>query len=196
VNYFSEDLMAAFTVGNRVENYIFVPIMALNNGMSTFTGQNLGARKPERVRECWKRIELLSLAITLFVAALAYIFAPPIARLFGIGGVSLGMAVEMIRFMSFFFCMFSLYLPTMGLLQGAGDALYSMLCSFSTLGARVASAYIMVFAFGVGYQAVWYAVPVGWTLCIIMGAARYFSGVWEKKSIVKYQPSEVDINVQ
>jgi putative MATE family efflux protein len=196
VNYFSQDLMAAFTVGNRVENYIFVPIMALNNGMSTFTGQNLGARKPERVRECWKRIELLSLAITLFVAALAYIFAPPIARLFGIGGVSLGMAVEMIRFMSFFFCMFSLYLPTMGLLQGAGDALYSMLCSFSTLGARVASAYIMVFAFGVGYQAVWYAVPVGWTLCIIMGAARYFSGVWEKKSIVKYQPSEVDINVQ
>jgi Na+-driven multidrug efflux pump len=55
----------------------------------------------------------------------------------------------------------------MGLLQGAGDALYSMFCSFSTLGARVASAYIMVFAFGVGCQAVWYAVPIGWTLCVI-----------------------------
>jgi putative MATE family efflux protein len=195
VNYFGQNLMAAFTVGNRVENYIFVPILALNNGMSTFTGQNLGARKPERVRECWKRIELLSLGITLFVAALAYIFASPISRLFGIDGESLSMAVRMIRFMSFFFCMFSLYLPTMGLLQGAGDALYSMFCSFSTLGARVASAYIMVYVFGVGCEAVWYAVPIGWTLCIILGMARYYSGVWEKKSIVKY-PQEVDLNVQ
>lgn len=43
VNHFGNALMSAFTVGNRVENYIFVPIMALNNGMATFTGQNMGA---------------------------------------------------------------------------------------------------------------------------------------------------------
>lgn len=93
---------------------------------------------------------------------MAYVTAAPIAELFGIEGESLQMAVDMIRFMSFFFCLFSVYLPTAGLLQGAGDAFYSMLCSFSTLGARVISAYLMVFAFGVGYQAVWYAVPIGW----------------------------------
>jgi Na+-driven multidrug efflux pump len=180
VNYFGQNLMAAFTVGNRVENYIFVPIHGAQQrhvhlhraeSRSQEAGAGPGVLEAHRASVA---------GITLFVAALAYIFASPISRLFGIDGESLSMAVRMIRFMSFFFCMFSLYLPTMGLLQGAGDALYSMFCSFSTLGASVASAYIMVFVFGVGCEAVWYAVPIGWTLCIILGAARYYSGVWEK----------------
>ena len=54
----------------------------------------------------------------------------------------------------------------------------------------------MVFAFGVGCQAVWYAVPIGWTLCVVLAAVRYYSGVWEKKSIVKYPPQEVNVNVE
>jgi putative MATE family efflux protein len=191
VNYFGENLMSAFTVGNRVENYIFVPILALNNGMATFTGQNMGAGRPDRVRECWKRIVFLSFCITLCIAALTYAVAAPIAELFGIEGESLRMAVSMIRFMSFFFCLFSVYLPTAGLLQGAGDAFYAMLCSFSTLGARVISAYLMVFAFGVGYQAVWYAVPIGWVLCVIMSWGRYFAGTWEKKAVVRKPQTEV-----
>ncbi len=196
VNYFGENLMSAFTVGNRVENYIFVPILALNSGMATFTGQNMGAGKPRRVKECWKNIELLSLGITLCVATLSYTFAAPIAELFGIGGESLDMAVGMIRFMSFFFCLFSVYLPTSGLLQGAGDAFFAMLCSFSTLGARVVSAYLMVFAFGVGYEAVWYAVPIGWVLCVALSWGRYFSGVWQKKSIIPGTQTEVQINAE
>ncbi len=196
VNYFGNDLMAAFTVGNRVENYIFVPILALNSGMSTFTGQNMGAGRPDRARDCWKRIELLSLGITVVIACGAYAFATPISRLFGVKGESLTMAVEMIRFMSFFFCLFSLYLPTVGLLQGAGDAFYSMLCSFSTLGIRVASAYAMAFWFNVGYKAVWYAVPVGWVVCVVMAWWRYFAGTWEKKAVVKTSFEEAAENAQ
>ncbi|MCF0137203.1 MAG: MATE family efflux transporter [Oscillospiraceae bacterium] len=185
VNYFGKALMAAFTVGNRVENYIFVPIMALNAGMSTFTGQNMGADRPERVKECWRKVILMSLAFSAFIAVLIYVFANPISTLFGVSGEGLRMSVEMIRFMSFFVLLFSLYLPTVGLLQGSGDAFFAMLCSMSTLGIRVLAAYAMVFLFDVGYQAVWYAVPMGWLACVALSWGRYFSGAWQKKSLVK-----------
>ncbi|MDO4815751.1 MAG: MATE family efflux transporter [Bacillota bacterium] len=185
VNTFGKALMAAFTVGNRVENYIFIPIMALNAGMSTFAGQNMGAGKPRRVKECWKRVMVMSLAFSAFIAVLIYSFATPISTLFGVTGKSLTMSVEMIRFMSFFVLLFSLYLPTGGLLQGAGDAFFAMLCSMSTLGVRVISAYTMVYAFDVDYHAVWYAVPIGWVCCVILSWARYFSGAWERKALVK-----------
>lgn len=185
VNYFGDSLMAAFTVGNRVENYIFIPIMALNAGMSTFTGQNMGAGRPDRVRSCWKRIELVSLCFSTVIAAAIYIFAAPISSLFGVEGDSLRMSVEMTRFMCFFFCIFSLYLPTSGLLQGAGDAFFTALTSMSTLGVRVAVAYTMVFAFNVDYHAVWYAVPFGWVCCVALAWGRYFSGAWEKKAVIK-----------
>lgn len=185
VNYFGESLMAAFTVGNRVENYMFIPIMALNAGMMTFSGQNTGAGRPDRIRSCWTRIVLISLCLTLGIASLVYIFASDISTLFGVKGVSLNMSIEMIRFLSFFFCLFSVYLPTAGLLQGAGDAFFTMLTSLSTLGVRVVAAYTMVFAFGVDYQAVWYAVPMGWVCCVVLAWGRYFSGAWEKKSLIK-----------
>ena len=185
VNTFGKALMAAFTVGNRVENYIFIPIMALNVGMSTFSGQNMGAGRPHRIRECWKRVELMSLVFSACIAVLIFSFASPISRLFGVSGESLKMSMEMIRFMSFFVLLFSLYLPTAGLLQGAGDAFFSMLCSMSTLGIRVIAAYTMVYAFGVDYRAVWYAVPIGWVCCVALAWSRYFSGAWEKKSLVK-----------
>jgi len=185
VNTFGKALMAAFTVGNRVENYIFIPIMALNAGMATFSGQNMGAERPDRVRDCWKRVMLMSLGFSAFIAVLIYSFASPISALFGVEGKSLTMSVEMIRFMSFFVLLFSLYLPTGGLLQGAGDAFFAMLCSMSTLGVRVIAAYAMVYAFGVDYHAVWYAVPMGWICCIILSWSRYFSGAWEKKALTR-----------
>ena len=185
VNHFGASLMAAFTVGNRVENYIFIPIMALNAGMSTFAGQNAGAGRHDRIRECWKRIELVSFVFSGIIAVLIYVFATQISSLFGVTGESLKMSNEMIRFMSFFTLLFSLYLPTAGLLQGSGDAFYAMLCSMSTLGIRVIAAYTMVYLFGVDYHAVWYAVPIGWVCCIAISWARYFSGAWEKKSLVK-----------
>ncbi len=185
VNHFGASLMAAFTVGNRVENYIFIPIMALNAGMSTFAGQNAGAGRHDRIRECWKKIELVSFVFSGIIAVLIYVFSTQISTLFGVTGESLKMSNEMIRFMSFFTLLFSLYLPTAGLLQGSGDAFYAMLCSMSTLGIRVIAAYTMVYLFGVDYHAVWYAVPIGWVCCIAISWARYFSGAWEKKSLIK-----------
>lgn len=185
VNHFGQALMAAFTVGNRVENYIFIPIMALNAGMSTFAGQNAGAGRYDRIRDCWKRIELVSFVFSGVIALGIYVFAPEISELFGVKDLGLSMSIEMIRFMSFFTLLFSLYLPTAGLLQGSGDAFYAMLCSMSTLGIRVISAYTMVYIFNVDYRAVWYAVPIGWVCCVIIAWARYFSGAWEKKSLVK-----------
>ena len=190
VNHFGQALMAAFTVGNRVENYIFIPIMALNAGMSTFAWQNAGAGRHDRIRRCWKHIELVSFLFSGAIAVVIYVFATQISNLFGVTGESLKMSNEMIRFMSFFTLLFSLYLPTAGLLQGSGDAFYAMFCSMSTLGIRVISAYTMVFMLGVDYHAVWYAVPIGWVCCIVIAWSRYFSGAWEKKSLVKKEASD------
>lgn len=45
INGFGEDTMAAFTVYFKVENLIYLPIMAFGQAMVTFTGQNIGAEK-------------------------------------------------------------------------------------------------------------------------------------------------------
>lgn len=91
----------------------------------------------------------------------------------------------MIRFMSLYLFLFAIYLPLMGLLQGAGDTFYTMLCSMLTLALRVATAYFLVFFCHMDYHATWVCIPVGWALGVLMGVGRYLSGTWKKKSIVQ-----------
>ncbi|MFW6233019.1 MAG: MATE family efflux transporter, partial [Bacteroidota bacterium] len=48
-NVFGTDVMAAYTLGLKVDLFVFMPIFAVSSAIEITTGQNLGAGKPERV---------------------------------------------------------------------------------------------------------------------------------------------------
>ncbi len=74
---------------------------------------------------------------------------------------------------------------TDGVLRGAGDVVVFTLANLLNLSIRVA------FAFGfapiLGVQAVWIAVPIGWTSNFIISFIRYLSGKWSKKRLIQVQ---------
>lgn len=185
VNSFGQYTMAAFTVGNRIESYAFVPIMGINMGMSNFTGQNVGAGRLDRIKRGLRAALALELGFTAVVVVCAITFAFPLAELFGVSGESLSQAVEYIRFQSAFFLIFAAYFAFGSVIQGSGDVIFSSLGTLSSLAVRVILAYIMVYAFDVGYRACWLSVPVGWIVAFAIAFLRYLSGGWKKKSVVK-----------
>lgn len=190
VNHFGETTMAAFTCGLRIENYCMVPALSLNSAMSMFTGQNIGAKRPDRVERCWKGTVKLAVGITFVISTVLFVGAYPLAGLFGVEGASLRQAVEYIRFISYMMVFFSVYQTTIGLIQGSGDALYAMFCSLITLTSRVSLAYILVFCFDFGYSVIWHTIPVGWILGLVLSLLRYHAGTWKKKLIVGDDPHE------
>lgn len=183
VNHFGETTMAAFTCGLRIENYCMVPALSLNSAMSMFTGQNIGAKRLDRVERCWKSSAKLAAGITFVIATVLFLGAVPLAELFGVEGDSLRQAVEYIRFISYMMVFFSVYQTTIGLIQGSGDALYAMFCSLTTLTSRVSLAYILVFCFDFGYSVIWHTIPVGWLLGLVLSLLRYRAGTWKSKTI-------------
>jgi putative MATE family efflux protein len=185
VNTFGRVTMSAFTVGVKIENYVMLPITTLSTGMATFTGQNIGAGKLDRVKRGWRGVLIMALGISTLVSACTYIFAVPLSRLFGVSGDTLGQSVEYIHFMAFCFPMLALYMTNMGVLQGSGDTIYATFCSLSTIVVRAIAAFIMVYSLGVGYSFIWKSVPIGWLFCGVFALTRYLSGAWRKKAIVK-----------
>lgn len=183
VNSFGTDLMAAYTVGIRIQMYIFIPIFSLNGGIATFTGQNIGAGKQDRAKRGLTFSLLASFPVTLIISALVFLAAKPLTLLFGVEEEALSIAVEMLRFISLVFPIFAFYMPTSGFLQGAGDVVFVSSCTLVTLGIRVGLSYALVFLFGVGYQAVWYSHPLGWIIGIILVYSRYFHGRWKTKAV-------------
>ena len=191
VNSFGQVTMSAFNAGNRMESYALIPTFGTNMAVASFTGQNVGALKYDRVKSGWKYGTLMAAGMSLVVAFLLYIFAEDFAKLFSLSGDSLKQAVEYQHWMSYCIILFAAYMPTSGLLQGAGDAMWTSMTSFCTLALRVAVAYIMVYALDVGYAACWLNIPFGWTLGILLNYPRYFSRRWMTKRVVR-DPIPVD----
>ena len=185
VNTFGEQAMAAFTVGVRIENYLFAPALGFNTGMANFTAQNVGAREHGRVKRGLRAALVMGLAVSLALEILSNLFAAPLSLLFGVADEALGLSVAYVRFLSWFFWLFTLYTIHNGLLQGAGDVTFASAASLSTLGTRVAVAYGLVYLAGMGFSAIWTAMPIGWAIAVAMSAGRYLSGTWKRKGIVK-----------
>ena len=185
INSFGEITISAVTVGLRVQNYATVPPGGLNIAISTFTGQNLGAGKPERVRRGWRYTAVMNVGICIALSFVTYTLAPQLSSLFGISADAQAQSVEYIRFMAMTAFTLAFYWSFSGVLQGAGDILFATLASLTSLGIRVAVAYAMAYWWGVGYASTWYSIPIGWAFGMILVAIRYFRGHWRDKAIVE-----------
>ena len=184
VNSFGQVTMSAFNAGNRMESYAIIPIFGMNSAAASFTGQNVGAEKYDRVKRGWVASTAMSCGMSVVISILLYILAPDFAKLFNLSGEALSQAVEYQRWMSYFVILFAAYMPTSGLLQGAGDVVWTSMNSFATLTTRVVVAYLMVYSFDVGYAACWLNIPFGWGLGVLLSVPRYFSGRWKNKRVV------------
>ena len=184
VNHFGETTMAAFTCGLRIENYCMVPAMGFNSAMSMFTGQNIGAGRPDRIERGWKAAVAMAVLVTFVIATALFAGAYPMSALFGVDGEAQLQAVDYIRFVSFMMLIFAVYLTTNGVVQGCGDALYASMCSLSTLGVRVALSYTLVFFFDFDYHVLWRCIPIGWLFAMILALHYFLAGKWKHKSVI------------
>ena len=184
VNTFGESAMAAYTVGVRIEGYLFVPSVGLSVGVSTFTAQNTGAGRVDRIRRGIRAGTVIVLTFALTLEILSYIFAAPISTLFGVEGSALALSISYVRFLAFFFWMFAVYIAFSGLLQGSGDVLFAMMGSLISLAIRVIVSYFMVQVLEMDFSAIWKAMPIGWIFCLGMVLIRYFTGGWKEKGVV------------
>lgn len=114
-----------------------------------------------------------------------FFLAPPLSRLFGVTGESLKQAVENIRFQSWCFLIFAVYLSFSGLFQGSGDVMFATLGSLSSLSIRVIFAYLFAYVVHLGYPSCWYSIPIGWIFSLGLVFFRYRSGKWKEKSVAK-----------
>ena len=185
VNACGEDMVASFTVGSRIENYLILPTLSFQSTMATYTGQNIGAKRPERVSRGLRQVILLAICITLPLSALAYFFAPQIISLFAISGQAAAYCAQHLHLAACAVLVFAVYFPCNGLLQGAGEGLYATACAALALGVRVALAYLLIKTALFGVAAIWWSQLLAWVVTLIFCYCHYFRGTWKTRSLVR-----------
>jgi Na+-driven multidrug efflux pump len=79
---YGDSVVAGFGVASKIEMIAFAITGALSSVMGPFVGQNLGARKFDRVNKSNVISKVFSLSFGVFIAVVLFIFARPIARIF------------------------------------------------------------------------------------------------------------------
>ncbi len=177
VNSFGTEALAGFSAAMRVESLCIVPMSALGNALSSYTAQNLGSGKTERIKKGLQSALLLVAVFALIICVIIECFKKPIVLAFlGSEGTATALqtGIGYLTFMGWFFALIGLKMSVDGILRGAADMKMFTIANLANLTLRVFVA--AVFAPQFGIQMVWYAVPIGWSVNFIISFAEYRSG--------------------
>lgn len=179
------DITAGYTAATRIESFAVIPSQGFLMGMATFTGQNLGARKPERIVRALRQTLIMSFLVDALVIGILVPLAPNLIGLFGVVGDSTSVAVTYLRYCSCFFAIFCTYFCFNGVLQGAGDVGFTAFNTFTGLMIKVGFVYLTAYLTPLGVAAVWFGNLVSWVYSLALSSLRYRFGPWRKKSIAE-----------
>lgn len=179
VNSFGAEMLAGFSAGMRVESICVVPMAAMGNVMSSYTAQNIGAGRYDRVRQGYHT----GYGIVFFFAAvlclwLELAYRPLIQMFLGDEGSVLAFqtGTEYLKFTGWFFVLIGLKMITDGVLRGAGDMKMFTVANMVNLTIRVIIAVTCAPRFGIAI--VWMAVPIGWLANYLISFGEYRTGKW------------------
>lgn len=181
INSYGAASTAGWGIYSRVDAFIILPTQSMAMSVTTFVGQNAGARKPDRIHKGVLQGLFLSWSISACIITAIYVFAPFIAELFNRDAAVLSYAVLFLRLNSIFDPVNATNQIEAGALRGVGDSrtpMMIMLGSFVVLRqiylfiiSRVTSS---IYFIAIGY-------PVGWIVCTALMTLHIKRSGWDKK---------------
>lgn len=177
VNSFGVLFVAGYTATNKLYGLLEIAATSFGFSMATYTGQNLGAKRYDRIRSGIRTAALMAVATALVITACMLLFGRPLLSLFLSGEQSvqdqvLAVAYRYLAIMSVM--LFVLYLLHVyrSALQGMGDTIVPMLSGFIEMLMRIGSAvFLPVY---VGQDGVFLAEVIAWTGAAVLLIVMFY----------------------
>lgn len=182
-NGFGPAVATAYTMTTRLEQLIGQPYSSLAAGISTFTGQNMGAGQLKRVKQGLKTGLLFSAGFSVVMLVVMRFGGHMILRLFGDDMEILAIASNALKITSFFYFPLGVIYLIRGLCNGAGDAAYSMMNGIVEVCCRFFFSMVLTRIAGIGMWGIWLTTGFTWMLTAGASVVRYKQKKWMKRWI-------------
>jgi putative MATE family efflux protein len=184
VNGFGTNAVAGFSAAMRIDSFAMMPAMNIGMALNSFTGQNIGASKPERVKRGYLAGMLIAGAISLTMSLCVVFLGRPLMGIFTKDSEVIAIGSRYLLIVGSFYLVFGTMFVTNGVVRGAGAAFFP---TFSTLTALWAVRIPLAFLFSsrIGLDGIWWSIPCGWLVGMSLALGYYFSGRWKRRALVK-----------
>ncbi|MBV2246783.1 MAG: MATE family efflux transporter [Lentimicrobium sp.] len=189
VNDFGTNTVAAYSVATRIDGLASLPAMNFGQALSTYTGQNIGARQPGRVKLGLKATLSMSALTAVVTSVVIMLFRNPLMHLFTNDIAVIKIGAHYLMIISGFYLIFSSMFVVGGVMRGAGDTIIPMFITlFSLWIVRIPLAAVMSATIGV--DGIWWSVPIAWTSGLLLSYLYYRTGRWKTKGVIKQAEQE------
>ena len=179
VNGFGPAFMAGYGSASRIHHFMSTTVNTMGSAISTYTAQNIGAGRHDRVGEGIKASLTFMFSMTCVLTVITYIFGGDLVGLFSddTSVEAMNAGVFYLRLIVVSLIPFSVFNCLNGVARGAGYMPAFTLSTLTDLGVRVAFAYAFVSVFDRNVIAI--SVTVGWVIGMIVSLGFHLTGRWK-----------------
>ena len=183
VNTFGTIAVAAYTATNRLEQLVQQPYGSMSMALSNYSGQNIGAKKPERIREGLRQSFAAVGAFSVLMFIVMQVFGNNLIGMFVTDKDVIAMGGRALRITSFFYLFLGLIYVTRGTLNGVGDAFFSFVNGIVEMFGRICLPFLLLGYTNIGVWAIWLTAGLTWMIAGISCVLRYRSWVVKKSGL-------------
>lgn len=184
VNTFGETVMASYTIIGRIEQIVQQPFSSLGAALTTYSGQNVGAGKTDRVQKGYRQVTLMVLVFSICLIPVGWLWGEQIVGIFVKEPEVIAIGAKALRINSLCYCGLGMIYVPRAVLNGCGDTGFAVINGFTEVLCRVAFSQVLTRIPALGYWAIWLTTSATWVTTAIVCMARYAQGKWKVKSVV------------
>ena len=178
VNSFGKMAMAAFGTQAKIEGFAFLPITGFNMALTTFVGQNLGAKQYDRAKQGARFGILSAVILAQLIGIVYYICAPNLIGLFDNASEVVRLGAMHARTTAPFYFLLAFSHSVAAVCRGAGKAVVPMSVMLG-VWCVLRLIYVMSIMHFVGdIKYIFMAYPITWIISSVLYFLYYNYSDW------------------
>lgn len=178
INKFGVMAVAACGVYSKIEGFAFLPITCFAMALTTFIGQNLGARQYDRAKKGAMFGIICSVSLAELVGVLVYFCIPHFAAAFDNSAEVIAIATRQAHTEALFYCFLAFSHCIAGIMRGAGRSsvpMFVMLASWCII--RITYITVTVH-FIPKIEVIFWAYPLTWSISSVIFLIYFLKADW------------------
>lgn len=179
VNGFGTAATAAFGIGLRILNIVFIYLAALQSAGEALVGQSLGRGDREFAKRVSLRVSLVGVLLQLAVMPLVFLFAPYVVKVFSSDPEVVRVGTAYLRVLAPFLVLGGLNIGWGSAQRGAGDTRPPMLAAvLANWAVKLPLAWVLAAYTGLGVNGVWFGIGASVLVETLVLGITYRRGRW------------------
>lgn len=178
INTFGEMAMAGYGAYSKIEGFAFLPINSFTMAITTFVGQNLGAKQGERAKKGARFGILVTVSLAELIGVFVFLLAPQLIAAFDSTPEVIRFGVEKARTAALFYCLLACSHSIAAILRGAGNTIVPMIIMMCCWCAVRVVFLSIAIPMTNDIQTVYVVYPLTWSLSSVVFFLYYKKGRW------------------